>query len=151
MESYPDAGNVLHVILHSCFDQCCEDSSVRALRPDKTDTTILSIDESVTGSWLAASRGLLADAIARIKGEDLKHRKVLLDVTPRMRADNRYAPKEHTNIPPRTYRDSEKSLETKYLLKTVAAAGNFKEEEGYVHFLTESRSNATEMRKSVLL
>jgi hypothetical protein len=145
VESYPDAGNVLHLILHSCFDQCCEDSSVRSLRPDKTGTAVLSLEESVAGSWLGASRGLLSEAIARIKGGNI--RRALLDVTPSVKRADRFAPEfeKGKNVPSRRYKDTGRIIENS---KNSVPPSYFKDEASYFRGMSESEFSASYHKKS---
>lgn len=78
-ETFPDAGNVLHALLHACFDQATLNNPANGLKPDKSGKTILDISESVVNSWLSLSRNLLAQSLSRLSSGD--QRGILLEIS----------------------------------------------------------------------
>lgn len=69
METYPDAGNVLHALLHACFDEVTTSGIGKlGVRADFTGRTIFQIKEVVLGSWLSSSEKLLREAVSRMTG-----------------------------------------------------------------------------------
>lgn len=71
MESYPDGGNVLHALLHACFDDSVNSGLGKlGARPDSMGRTLFQIQESVPGSWLSASKKLLGEAVSRMSGSN---------------------------------------------------------------------------------
>ena len=71
MDSYPDGGNVLHALLHACFDDGANSGLGKlGARADSTGRNLFQIQESVQGSWLSASRKLLSEAVSRMSGSN---------------------------------------------------------------------------------
>lgn len=77
---YPDAGNVLHAMLHACFDESARSRLGKlGARIDASGQTIFQIKESVPNSWLSLSQTLLTQAIGRMTG-DTSMRGILLEL-----------------------------------------------------------------------
>lgn len=79
-ESYPDGGNVLHAILHACFDESATRGTGKlGVRPDASGISIFEIQECKQGSWLSISNKLMRDAVSRMMGSHVS-RGVLLEL-----------------------------------------------------------------------
>ena len=66
METYPDAGNCLHTLLHACFDQSASGRGKEGPSFDVSAKQIFSIREKVPRSWLSESQKLLRKALSRM-------------------------------------------------------------------------------------
>jgi hypothetical protein len=87
-ESYPDGGNVLHAVLHACFDESAVSGIGKlGVRADIHGETIFDIQESVRGSWLTTSHKLIRDAFSRMMG-GLGHRAVLVELVEPRKQNN---------------------------------------------------------------